>query len=218
MRSQVRLRNWTTKSFKWVWILLDYLKECFSALASTNFSLICTILLLFSVLILLLILCCHPFLCVSSLLILSAYNKLLMADLFFPFRSQVKWAQPRLSITLITLLSTFRDCLIMSVCVCVYLLIGFLTYQHIEFLSHSFWFWLFMFKYVKLLGFPGHSVVVNILPANAGDMRWRFNPWVRMTPWKRKWQPTPIFLPGKSHRQRSLADYSPWGRKEFNIT
>ena len=118
MRSQVRLRNWTTKSFKWVWILLDYLKECFSALASTNFSLICTILLLFSVLILLLILCCHPFLCVSSLLILSAYNKLLMADLFFPFRSQVKWAQPRLSITLITLLSTFRDCLIMSVCVC----------------------------------------------------------------------------------------------------
>ena len=73
--------------FKWVWILLDYLKECFSALASTNFSLICTILLLFSVLILLLILCCHPFLCVSSLLILSAYNKLLMADLFFPFRS-----------------------------------------------------------------------------------------------------------------------------------
>ena len=43
-----------------------------------------------SVLILLLILCCCPFLCVSSPLILSAYNKLLIADLFFPFRSQVK--------------------------------------------------------------------------------------------------------------------------------
>ena len=71
-----------------------------------------------SVLILLLILCCGPFLCVSSPLILSAYNKLLIADLFFPFRSQVKWAQPCLSITLITLLSTFRDCVITCVCVC----------------------------------------------------------------------------------------------------
>ena len=33
-------------------------------------------------------------------------------------------------------------------------------------------------------------------------------------PWRRKWQPTPIFLPGKSHGQRKLAGYSPWGRKE----
>ena len=32
--------------------------------------------------------------------------------------------------------------------------------------------------------------------------------------WLRKWQPTPVFLPGKSHGQRSLAGYSPWGRKE----
>ena len=34
-----------------------------------------------------------------------------------------------------------------------------------------------------------------------------------MIPWKRKWQPTPVVLPGKSHGQRSLAGYSPWGRK-----
>ena len=34
-----------------------------------------------------------------------------------------------------------------------------------------------------------------------------FNPWVRKIPWRRKWQPTPIFLPGESHRQRSLASY-----------
>ena len=33
-------------------------------------------------------------------------------------------------------------------------------------------------------------------------------------PWRRKWQPSPVFLPGKSHGQRSLADYGPWGRKE----
>ena len=35
-----------------------------------------------------------------------------------------------------------------------------------------------------------------------------FNPWVGKIPWRRKWQPTPVFLPGKSHGQRSLAGYS----------
>ena len=35
--------------------------------------------------------------------------------------------------------------------------------------------------------------------------RFRFSPWVRKIPWRRKWQPTPVFLPGKSHGQRSLA-------------
>ena len=43
--------------------------------------------------------------------------------------------------------------------------------------------------------------------------RFRFNPWVRKISWRRKWQPTPVFLPGKSHGQRSLVSYSPWGRK-----
>ena len=42
----------------------------------------------------------------------------------------------------------------------------------------------------------------------------RFQPWVGKTPWRRKWQPTPVFLPGKSHGQRSLVGYSVWGRKE----
>ena len=37
-------------------------------------------------------------------------------------------------------------------------------------------------------------------------------------PWRRKWQPTPVFLPEKSHGQRSLVDYSPWGRKESDMT
>ena len=40
-----------------------------------------------------------------------------------------------------------------------------------------------------------------------------FNPWVGKIPWRRKWQPTPVFLPGIFHRQRSLAGYSPWGHK-----
>ena len=37
-------------------------------------------------------------------------------------------------------------------------------------------------------------------------------------PWRRKRQPTPVFLPGESHGQRSLVDYSPWGRKELAMT
>ena len=38
------------------------------------------------------------------------------------------------------------------------------------------------------------------------------------SPWRRKWQPTPVFLPGESHGQRSLAGYSPWGHKELGTT
>ena len=41
-----------------------------------------------------------------------------------------------------------------------------------------------------------------------------FDPWVGKISWRRKWQPTPVFLSGKSHGQRSLAGYSPWGHKE----
>ena len=37
-------------------------------------------------------------------------------------------------------------------------------------------------------------------------------------PWRRKWQPNPVFLPGEFHGQRSLAGYSPWGRKELDMT
>ena len=45
-----------------------------------------------------------------------------------------------------------------------------------------------------------------------------FDPWVGKIPWGRKWQPTPVFLPGESQGQRSLADYSPWGHKESETT
>ena len=40
-----------------------------------------------------------------------------------------------------------------------------------------------------------------------------FNPWVGKIPWRRKWQPTPVFLPGESHGQRSPVGYNPWGRR-----
>ena len=40
-----------------------------------------------------------------------------------------------------------------------------------------------------------------------------FNPWIGNIPWRRKWKPTPLFLPGKSHEQRTLVVYSPWQHK-----
>ena len=53
--------------------------------------------------------------------------------------------------------------------------------------------------------------VVKNPPANAGrPKRPGFDPWVGKIPWRRKWQPTPVFLPGKSHGQRSLMGCSPY--------
>ena len=48
--------------------------------------------------------------------------------------------------------------------------------------------------------------------------RCRFNPRVGKILWSRKWQPTPVSLPGKFHKQRSLAGYGPWGCKESDMT
>ena len=45
-----------------------------------------------------------------------------------------------------------------------------------------------------------------------------FDLWVGNFPWRRKWQPTPVLLPGKSHGRRSLVGYSPWGCKELDMT
>ena len=43
--------------------------------------------------------------------------------------------------------------------------------------------------------------------------RREFDPWLGKISWRTKWQPAPVFLPGESHRQRSLVGYSPWGRE-----
>ena len=61
--------------------------------------------------------------------------------------------------------------------------------------------------------------MVKNLPANAGDARDAgFDPCVRKIPWRRKWQPAPIFLPEESYGQRSLVGYSPWDCKESDMT
>ena len=74
-----------------------------------------------------------------------------------------------------------------------------------------------MYKLKYTYTYPGGSVVKN-LPANARHRRCRFDPWVGKIPWRRAWQPTPVFLPGKLHGQRSLAGYSSWGLKESDMT
>ena len=48
--------------------------------------------------------------------------------------------------------------------------------------------------------------------------RCRFNPWMEKILWTKAWQPTPVFLPGKSHGQKSLASYSPGGCRESDTT
>ena len=68
----------------------------------------------------------------------------------------------------------------------------------------------------QTVGFLQVALVVKNPPANAEEM-W-FDPWVEKSPWRRKPQPTPVFLPGEFHGQRSLAGYSPWGRKESDMT
>ena len=62
---------------------------------------------------------------------------------------------------------------------------------------------------IEEMGFPAGSVVKN-LPA---VQETRVYPWVRKIPCRRKWRPTPLFLPEKSHGQRSLEGYSPWSHK-----
>ena len=66
----------------------------------------------------------------------------------------------------------------------------------------------------KLLGLPWR------LNGKEPTCQWRrcgFNPWVQKILWRRKWEPPPVFFPGKSFGQRSLAGYSPWGCKESDM-
>ena len=68
---------------------------------------------------------------------------------------------------------------------------------------------------IRVLGFPGGSGGKEST-SSAGDLG--FDPWVGKIPCRRKWQPTPGFLPGESHGQRSLVGYSPGGHQESDTT
>ena len=68
------------------------------------------------------------------------------------------------------------------------------------------------------MGFPGGSVVKNSACWCRRHRRHGFDPWVGKIPCRSKWQPTAVFLPEKSHGQRRLTGYSPWGSKESDTT
>ena len=68
------------------------------------------------------------------------------------------------------------------------------------------------------MGFPAGASGKEPTCQCRRSKRLGFDPWVRKIPWRRAWQPTPVFLPGESHGQRSVAGYSPWGRRESNTT
>ena len=70
-------------------------------------------------------------------------------------------------------------------------------------------------SFLRFRDFTG-SLLIKNLPANVGDGG--FDPWVRMIPWRRKWQPIPVFLLGESHEPGSLVGYSPGGHKESDTT
>ena len=67
-------------------------------------------------------------------------------------------------------------------------------------------------------GFPGGAGGKDSACQCKKHKRRGFHPWVGKISWRRAWQPTPVFWPGESHGQTSLAGYSPWGRKELGIT
>ena len=67
-------------------------------------------------------------------------------------------------------------------------------------------------------GFPGGTEVKNLPAVQKNCRKHSFDPWVGQIPWRRKWQPTPVFLPVKFHEQRSLVGYSSWDRKELDTT
>ena len=63
------------------------------------------------------------------------------------------------------------------------------------------------------VGFPGGTSGKESACQCRSHRSYKFSLWVGKIPWRRKWHPTPVFLPGESHGQRSLACYSPWGRR-----
>ena len=71
--------------------------------------------------------------------------------------------------------------------------------------------------YFNTVGFQEAQWQRSCLPMQEVQRRW-FESWIRKIPWRRKWHPAPVFLPGKFHGQRNLVGYSAWGHKELDRT
>ena len=69
-----------------------------------------------------------------------------------------------------------------------------------------------------MCGFPGGGSGKEPTCQCRKCKRRGFSPWMGKIPWRRAWQLIPVFFPGDSNGQRSLAGYSPWGHKELDMT
>ena len=79
--------------------------------------------------------------------------------------------------------------------------------------------------YIWFLFYYSHLVYYIWFPSGSDDKESAYNsgdsgsfPGSGRCSWRREWPPTPVFLPGESHGQRTLIGYSPWGRKESDMT
>ena len=83
-----------------------------------------------------------------------------------------------------------------------------------------FFFKVFFFFFLEAGGgsFPGGASGKEPTRQCSRRKRHGFDPRVIKIPWRREWQPTPVFLPGESHGRRSLAGYGPWGHNELDTT
>ena len=72
--------------------------------------------------------------------------------------------------------------------------------------------------WISCKGFPGGANGKESACQRRWCRRHGFNLWVGKIPYSKKWQPAPVFLPGKFHGQRSLESYDPWGCKELDVT
>ena len=80
--------------------------------------------------------------------------------------------------------------------------------------------WNLYFSQLYCEHFPVWLKLIEKLINNQGliSQTQGLHPWVVKIPWRRAWQPTPVFLPAESHGQRSLVGYSPWGHRESDTT
>ena len=114
----------------------------------------------------------------------------------------------------------------LCVCACRYILLGVICFASPISLNIKLspWFDTSLIinnKYILILlysSFPGGGNGKEPACQFRRQKRHRFNPWVGKISWRRKWQPTPVFLPWESHGQGRLVGYIPWGRKESDTT
>ena len=75
-----------------------------------------------------------------------------------------------------------------------------------------------IYTHTHTWGFPGGASCKEPNCQCRRSKRCGFDPWVGKTPWRRAWQPTPVFLPGESQGQRGPAGYGPQGHKQLDTT